>query len=56
MTSTVEKINAKKQIILERKKYEVEDTKLHDNLIKLREEELSLKNNITKLNELLSFK
>ena len=46
MTSNVEKINAKKQIILERKKYEVEDTKLHDSLISLKEEELNLNNTI----------
>ena len=38
MTSKVEKINARKQIITERKKYEVEDTKLHDTLIKLKED------------------
>ena len=46
MTSIVEKINAKKQIIIERKKYEVEDDKLHSSLIKLKEEELDLNNNI----------
>ena len=46
MTSNVEKINAKKQIILERKKYEVENTKLHDSLIKLKEDQFNLNNNI----------
>ena len=45
-TSNVEKLNSKKEIILERKKYEVDDIKLHDNLINLKEEELTLKNNI----------
>ena len=49
-TSKVEKINARKQIILERKKYEVEDTKLHDTLIKLKEDELNLKNSINSYN------
>ena len=43
LTSKVEKINSQKQIILERKKYEVEDSKLHDNLIVLKEKELALK-------------
>ena len=46
MISNVEKINAKKQIILERKKYEIEDNKLHDVLVKLKEDELNLNNNI----------
>lgn len=50
MTSNVEKINAKKQIILERKKYEVEDAKLHDSLVKLKEDELNLNNNINSYN------
>ncbi|MDO4963513.1 MAG: AAA family ATPase [bacterium] len=45
----VEQINAKKQIILERKKYKVEDSKLHENLINLKEEELKLNTNINKL-------
>lgn len=46
LTSKVEKINSQKQIILERKKYEVEDSKLHDNLVILKEKELALKNEI----------
>jgi len=45
-TSNVEKINSRKQIILERKKYEVDDAKLHDNLINLKEQELNLSNEI----------
>ena len=56
MTSQVEKLNSKKQIILERKKYESEDNKLHDNLIKLKEEELNLKNNTNKYNNEISIK
>lgn len=36
-TKLVEQENSRKQILLERKKYEVEDAKLHDNLIHLTE-------------------
>ena len=39
-TKEVEKINSQKQIILERKKYQVEDTKLHQNLLFLKEENI----------------
>ena len=46
ITSKVEKINSKKQIILERKKYEVDNTKLHNNIVELKETELKLKNEI----------
>ena len=56
MTTQVEKINSKKQILLERKKYEVEDSKLHDNLINLKEEELNLKNSIISYNNEISVK
>ena len=56
MTADVEKINSRKQIILERKKYEVEDTKLHDNLIKLKEDELNLRNDINSYNNEISVK
>ena len=56
MTSNVEKINAKKQIILERKKYEVEDVKLHNSLINLKEEELNLNNNINICNNEIKVK
>ena len=45
-TSNVEKINSRKQIILERKKYEVDNAKLHDNLINLKEQELNISNEI----------
>jgi Chromosome segregation ATPases len=46
ITKNVEKISARKQIVLERKKYEVEDSKLHSALITLKEEEAKLKNQI----------
>lgn len=53
LTTNVEKINSQKEIIVERKKYEVDDIKLHDSLIELKEKELKLKNSILKLeNEL----
>ncbi len=53
-TTLAEKVNAKKQIILERKKYEVENAKLHDNMIRLKEDELELKNNISSYNNEIS--
>lgn len=45
-TKEVEQINGEKNILLERKKYEVEDTKLHNNLIDLKEQELKLNKDI----------
>ena len=50
LTSNVEKINAKKQIILERKKYEVNDSKIHERQLSLKEEEYNLNNNIESYN------
>ena len=49
-TAKVEKINAKKQIIIERKKYEVKDSILHNNIIRLKEEEINLKNSVDLIN------
>ena len=45
----VEKINSEKNILLERKKYEVEDEKLHKHLLELEEESLKIKNDLNKL-------
>ncbi len=45
-TTQVEKINSEKNILLERKKYEVEDQKLHDNLLQLKEQQLKLESDI----------
>ncbi len=45
----VEQINSEKTILIERKKYNVEDTKLHNNIIELKEKELELQNNINKI-------
>lgn len=49
ITEEVEKINSRKNILLERKKYQVDDLKLHNNIIALKEEEMSIKNNITSI-------
>ena len=46
LTELSEKLNSQKKIILERQKYEVNDTKLHDNLVNLKEKELKLENDI----------
>ncbi len=49
LTRHVEQINSQKQIILERKKYEVSDVKLHDNLVNLKEEQLKFENIIANI-------
>ena len=49
ITSLTEKLNGEKNIIGERKKYEVDDVKLHNNIISLKEEELKLNNNKVKI-------
>ena len=46
-TEEVEKINSQKNIVLERKKYEVDDTKLHSNLVELKETNLKIQNEIS---------
>lgn len=55
LTSLTEKLNSKKKILLERKKYEVEDSKLHNTLISLKEDELNLRNQIATEKENLDF-
>lgn len=45
----VEQINSDKNILLERKKYEVEDTKLHNYILDLKEQILKLNNDLSKL-------
>lgn len=61
VTAEVEKINGRKQIILERKKYQVDDIKLHNNILELKENLLkidtetnSVNNEIKLFNEELS--
>ncbi|MDD2391507.1 MAG: AAA family ATPase [Bacilli bacterium] len=46
ITSLVEKTNSQKNIILERQKYVVEDQKLHDNLVFLKEKKSKITNEI----------
>lgn len=46
ITKEVEKLNGEKNLISERKKYEVEDIKLHNNMLSLKEDELKYSNSI----------
>ena len=55
-TSLVEKLNGEKTILLERKKYDVEDTKLHNNLVDLKTSELEIKNNISSIEKEIEIK
>ena len=49
LTSLVEKLNGQRAIVQERKKYEVEDTKLYQNILNLKEQSLKLEININSL-------
>ena len=49
ITEEVEKINSKKNILIERKKYQVDNVKLHNNVIALKEEEASVSNEISSI-------
>ena len=55
LTTKVEKINGEKNIILERKKYEVSDQKLHNRSLELKERELVLNNEIAKISTELTY-
>lgn len=46
ITTKAEKLNSQKEIILERKKYEVDDIKLHNNILELKESELKYQNEL----------
>lgn len=46
-TTEAEQLNSDKKIIIERQKYKVDDQKLHNNLILLKEQQLKLKNQLT---------
>lgn len=50
VTEKVEQINSQKNIILERKKYQVDNFKLHNNIIDLKEQESKIKNEIKSTN------
>jgi chromosome segregation protein len=52
-TKLVEQINSQKQIVMERSKYEVEDIKYHNNLLALKEEQLSLQMEINNKEKIL---
>ena len=49
VTSEVEKLNSKKTLILEREKYNVEDSKLHDNIVNLKESLLKNENSLSEI-------
>ncbi|MBR3209383.1 MAG: AAA family ATPase [Bacilli bacterium] len=48
-TALAENLNARKQIINERKKYEVDNAKLHDTVVELKEKQLTTENEINSL-------
>ena len=50
ISTKVEKINSQKEIIIERKKYEVDDSKLHNQVLELKEQQLKINNDISQLN------
>lgn len=49
LTTKAEKLNSRKDIITERKKYEVEDTKLHNTIIELKERQQQTQNEINSI-------
>ena len=51
LTELSEKLNSQKKIILERKKYEVDNRKIHENLVNLKENQLKLENEINLLEQ-----
>lgn len=55
-TSLVEKLNGEKTILFERKKYDVEDTKLHNNLVELKTNELEINNRISSIEKEIEIK
>lgn len=46
LSTKVEKINSQKEIIIERKKYEVDNVKLHNQVLELKEQQLKISNDI----------
>lgn len=48
-------LQAQKQLVIERKKYEVEDSKLQSNIINLKEEELTIKKNIENITSTIEY-
>lgn len=56
ITTKVEKINSRKNIILERQKYNVDNAKVHSNLVETKEKSLRLENEITSNNGIIAIK
>ena len=54
ITSEVEKLNSKKTVVSEREKYNVSDTKLHDNLVNLKENLHKIENSLSELDRNIS--
>ncbi len=50
LTNDISALETKKQVISERRKYEVDDQKLENNILNLKEEEVRIKKNISLLN------
>ena len=48
-----EELNGQKKIILERKKYQVDDQKLHENIVNLKERQLKLSNEVESINNVI---
>ena len=55
MTEEVERLNSERKIITERQKYQVDDTKLHDNLLQLKEKQLKYNNDLESIKRDISF-
>ena len=55
-TREVEKINSRKNILLERQKYDASDAKLHNNLILLKEEKIKIESEINNLKNIIELK
>lgn len=57
LNKDISELESKKQITIERQKYEVDDSKLQSNMVQLKEDVLTLENNISSLsNELKTLK
>ncbi len=57
LTTLSERLNSQKSIINERQKNKVEDARLHDNILNLKEKQLNIQNNISmQINEITDLK
>lgn len=55
LTEKSENLNSRRIVISERRKYEVDDARVHDNIVLLKEKELSLVNEIDSLNSEIKY-